>query len=176
MNNRNAFALLPAIALIGGLLSFAPEHAHADAASHVPGDHTMHVVKTPTCGCCAAWVELARREGYEVEVTDTTDFEGMKTAANVPEPLWSCHTVRIGGYTVEGHVPFAAIAKLMDEKPDVAGIAVPGMPMGSPGMGDDPNARFDVIAYGGSAGPGEVFFRAGTDGTEPGWLDRLFRD
>ena len=168
-------AALPAIALAIGLLA-APDHAHADATAHAPGEHTMHVTKTPTCGCCGAWVELARREGYEVEVTDTEDYAGMKAAAGVPEPMWSCHTTRIGPYVVEGHVPFAAVAKLMTEKPDIAGIAVPGMPMGSPGMGDDPNARFDVMAYGGNATPGEVFFRAGVDddGVDaPGWFDRL---
>ena len=176
MTIRNALAILPAAALAAGLLSFAPTHAHADAATYVAGEHSMSVMKTPTCGCCAAWVELARREGYDVEVTDTEDYAGMKAMAAVPEPMWSCHTTRIGGYTVEGHVPFAAIAKLMEEKPDIAGIAVPGMPMGSPGMGDDPDARFDVIAYGGTARPGEVFFRAGLDGgsNEPGWLGRLF--
>ena len=176
MTIRCSFAILPAAALAVGFLSFALTHAHADAAAHVPSEHSMSVVKTPTCGCCAAWVALARREGYDVEVTDTEDYAGMKAMAAVPEPMWSCHTARIGGYTVEGHVPFAAIAKLMEEKPDIAGIAVPGMPMGSPGMGDDPDARFDVIAYGGSARPGEVFFRAGVDGKAeaPGWFDRLF--
>ena len=176
MTIRNSIAVLPAAALAAGLLSFAPTHAHADAAPHVPGEHSMSVMKTPTCGCCAAWVELARHEGYEVEVTDTEDYALMKKIAGVPGSMQSCHTTRIGGYTVEGHVPFAAVAKLMQEKPDIAGIAVPGMPMGSPGMGDDPDARFDVIAYGGSAKPGEVFFRAGVDGSseQPGWLGRLF--
>ena len=161
---RAAFAAPTAIALMAGLLSLAPEHLRAQQAAHVPGEHTLHVTKTPTCGCCTAWAELARSAGYEVTVTDTTDFVGMKSAANVPEALVSCHTTRVGGYVVEGHVPFAAVAKLMTEKPDIAGIAVPGMPMGSPGMGDDPNARYDVIAYGGGAGEGAVFFRAGVDG------------
>ena len=180
---------LPAAALVAALVAMAPSHAYADEHGGAMGadttiadtmaDRTMVVMKTPTCGCCAAWVELARREGLEVEVTDTEDYEGMKAMANVPEPMWSCHTTRIGGYTVEGHVPFAAVRKLLDERPDVVGIAVPGMPMGSPGMGDDPDARYDVIAYGGSAKPGEVFFRAGIDGADaepeaPGFLDRLF--
>ena len=185
---RALLASLPAAALVLGLVAMAPSHAHADehrgamgadaAIADIADDRTMVVMKTPTCGCCAAWVELARREGFEVEVTDTEDYEGMKAMANVPEDVWSCHTTRIGGYTVEGHVPFAAVRKLLDERPDVAGIAVPGMPMGSPGMGDDPDARYDVIAYGGAAKPGEVFFRAGIDGAgakeTPGFLDRLF--
>ena len=173
-----AVATLPAVALATGLLTFAPAHAHADTSTPVAGEHTMSVMKTPTCGCCAAWVDLARREGFEVEVTDTEVYTGMKAMADVPEAMWSCHTTRIGGYTVEGHVPFAAVRKLLDERPDVSGIAVPGMPMGSPGMGDDPDARYDVIAYGGSAKPGEVFLRAGIEGSgakeTPGFLDRLF--
>lgn len=123
--------------------------------------HTLHVTKTPTCGCCAAWVDLAREEGFEVEVTETRDYVGMKHVAEVPEDLWSCHTAEIEGYTVEGHVPFAALRKLLDERPQITGISVPGMPAGSPGMGDDPEARFDVIAFGGSAGEGEVFHEAG---------------
>ena len=123
---------------------------------------TIHVVKTPTCGCCSAWVELARQRGYKVEVTDTEDYEGMKREAGVPEKMQACHTSRVGGYVVEGHVPFAAIDKLLTDKPDVTGIAVPGMPMGSPGMGDDPSAKYDIYAWGGTAGAQTpVFFRAG---------------
>ena len=187
---RALLASLPAAGLIVGLVAMAPSHAHADehggamgadaATTDITDDRTMVVMKTPTCGCCAAWVALARREGFEVEVTDTEDYAGMKAIANVPEDVWSCHTTRIGGYTVEGHVPFAAVRKLLDERPDVSGIAVPGMPMGSPGMGDDPAARYDVIAYGRSAKPGEVFFRAGIEGAPtpsreaPGFFGRLF--
>ena len=178
-------AVLPAAALVLGLVVAAPGHAHADEheamatdmTAGLDDDRTMLVMKTPTCGCCAAWVDLARREGFAVEVTDTADYVGMKALANVPEDVWSCHTTRIGGYTVEGHVPFAAVRKLLDERPDIAGIAVPGMPAGSPGMGDDPQARYDVLAFGGAAGEGEVFFRAGVDGAEarePGFLGRLF--
>ena len=176
---RFALASLPAAALLAATMAMVPDHAHADDRAQGAGDNIMYVVKTPTCGCCAAWVDLARREGYEVEVTDTEDYAGMKAEAAVPEPMWSCHTTRIGGYTIEGHVPFAAVVKLMEEKPDVEGIAVPGMPMGSPGMGDDPSARFDVMAYVGTAKPNEVFFRAGVEGARsrkeaPGFFDRLF--
>ena len=74
---------------------------------------------------------------------------------------WACHTTEVAGYVIEGHVPFEAVAQLLEERPDIAGIAVPGMPGGSPGMGDDPNARFDVIAFGGDAEVGEVFYQAG---------------
>ena len=154
---------LPAIALaLGAAPLMMPDMAHA--GSHVimaePG--TMHVTKSPTCGCCTAWVTLAREEGYDVEITDTRDHVGPKQEAGVPGDLWACHTATIDGYVVEGHVPFAALAKLLSERPDIAGIAVPGMPGGSPGMGNDPSARYDVIAFGGTATTGKVFYQAGS--------------
>lgn len=121
----------------------------------------MIITKSPTCGCCTAWADLARKEGYEVEVIESHDYVGTKTAHDVPEPLWSCHSVRMGDYVIEGHVPFEAVRKLLQEQPDIAGISVPGMPAGSPGMGDDPNARYNVFSFGGSAGDGQVFYSAG---------------
>lgn len=134
--------------------------AHAEA--HDSAAHgAMTITKDPTCGCCGAWAALARREGYQITLRDVDDTLPEKIARGVPEALWSCHTAVIEGYVVEGHVPFAALARLLAERPEITGIAVPGMPAGSPGMGDDPAARFDVIAFGGSAGAGEVFYRAG---------------
>ncbi|WP_232796456.1 DUF411 domain-containing protein [Roseovarius salinarum] len=139
-----------------------PAQAGAVSAQSAPADApVMHVTKTPTCGCCSAWVDLARARDWRVEVEDTPDYVGMKQAAEVPERLWACHTAKIAGYTVEGHVPFEAIRKLLDERPDIEGISVPGMPAGSPGMGTDPDAVYDVIAYGGAAGDGAVFYTAG---------------
>lgn len=155
-------ALTPAAALSLGLASFgAVGMAHADSHFEMADYGTMHVTKSPTCGCCEAWVTLAREQGYEVETTDTIDYVGPKQDAGVPDDLWACHTATIDGYVVEGHVPFAAIAKLLEERPEITGIAVPGMPGGSPGMGNDPTARYDVLAFGGDAGEGEVFYRAG---------------
>ena len=146
------------IALLSGTL----------AAALYAGDHApmvqhgiMHVTKSPTCGCCGAWVSLAEEEGFEVEVTDTVDVATAKLEGDVPGDMWACHTATIDGYVVEGHVPLGALRKLLSERPDVRGIAVPGMPYGSPGMGDDPSARYDVFAFGGKAGDGEVFYRAG---------------
>ncbi|MEP5860638.1 MAG: DUF411 domain-containing protein, partial [Tateyamaria sp.] len=114
-----------------------------------------------TCGCCGAWVALARQEGYNVEVTDTADVTSVKLDADIPGNLWACHTATIDGYVVEGHMPFAALEKLLAERPNVAGISVPDMPFGSPGMGEDPVAEYQVIAFGGTAGAGEVFFEVG---------------
>lgn len=156
------FALPATLALVVSALGAIPQATHAEthAAPMTPG--TMHVTKSPTCGCCAAWVALAREEGYVVETTDTRGLTRAKIDAGIPGDLWSCHTARIDGYVVEGHVPFDALDRLLEERPDIAGIAVPGMPAGSPGMGDDPTARFDVVAFGGTASEDEVFYQAGS--------------
>jgi hypothetical protein len=159
---KTIFTILPAAALaLGMTLSAMPHMAHADSHTDMSEHGIVHVTKSPTCGCCGAWVALARHEGYDVEVTDTDDVSVAKMDADVPGTLWACHTAMIDGYVVEGHVPFAAIAKLLEERPDIAGIAVPGMPGGSPGMGNDPAARYDVIAFGGDAADGDVFYQAG---------------
>ncbi len=155
-------SLAPAAALTLGLATvgvtgMAYAENYADMADH----GTMHVTKSPTCGCCGAWVALAREEGYDITVTDTDNITGAKVDAGVPGNMWACHTAMIDGYVVEGHVPFAALTKLLEDRPDIAGIAVPGMPAGSPGMGNDPDARYDVIAFGGVAGAGAVFYQAG---------------
>jgi hypothetical protein len=159
---KTLLAFAPATALALGLASFgAVGMSHADSHSGMADHGTMHVTKSPTCGCCGAWVALAREECYDIEVTDTADVTSVKLDNDVPGTMWACHTAMIDGYVVEGHVPFAALAKLLEERPEIAGIAVPGMPGGSPGMGNDPTARYDVIAFGGAAGEGEVFYQAG---------------
>jgi hypothetical protein len=95
---------------------------------------TIEVVKSPYCGCCTLWIEYLRAEGFEVRVVDTEDVDPAARSAGVPDDLRSCHTASIDGYAVEGHVPAADIRRLLDERPEAAGIAVPGMPVGSPGM------------------------------------------
>ncbi len=106
------------------------------------------VYKSPTCGCCANWVEHMKAEGFQVEVHDVPDVRPTKRTHGVPGHLESCHTALAGGYAIEGHVPADVIRRLLAEKPQVAGIAVPGMPVGSPGM--EMGARkdpYDVIAF-----------------------------
>ncbi|TFL18845.1 DUF411 domain-containing protein [Jannaschia formosa] len=122
----------------------------------------MHVLATPGCGCCHAWAGLASERGFDVTIEDMTDPAREKAALGVPADLASCHTVRVDGYLFEGHVPFPALEAVLRDRPEIAGLAVPGMPAGSPGMGDDPAARYDVLAFGGTAGAGTVFYRAGT--------------
>lgn len=95
----------------------------------------MTMYRNSGCGCCLKWAELARKAGYPVEVKSVADVSLVKARLGVPDSLASCHTTEVGGYVVEGHVPFEAVAKLLRDKPKgVAGIAVPGMPAGSPGM------------------------------------------
>lgn len=121
----------------------------------------MTVTKSPTCGCCTGWAEFATRAGFDVTLVDIDEVAPTKQRLGVPEDLWGCHTAEVEGYVIEGHVPFEAVAKLLEERPDVTGIAAPGMPMGSPGMGWDPEARYDVFAFGGTAGAGTIYFQAG---------------
>lgn len=122
----------------------------AAAASALPEKEVMTVFKTPWCGCCDAWVDAMAAEGFAVTVRDLEDLSLVKRQAGVAPELEGCHTAVIETerkYVLEGHVPVAAIERLLDEKPDIGGLAVPGMPMGSTGMGDDPDARYQVMAF-----------------------------
>ena len=94
----------------------------------------MTVYKSPTCGCCKLWVDHMQKSGFKVSVIETEDLNPIKLKLGVPAGLGSCHTAKVGDYFVEGHVPASDIKRLLKEKPDVLGISVPGMPMGSPGM------------------------------------------
>jgi hypothetical protein len=95
---------------------------------------TIEVVKSPYCGCCNHWIEYLRAEGFEVNVVDAEDVTPAARRLGVPDDLRSCHTASVEGYALEGHVPAADIRRLISERPRAAGIAVPGMPVGSPGM------------------------------------------
>lgn len=111
----------------------------------------MTVYRDPSCGCCTAWAGIAREAGYEVSVIDHPDMPSIKRQYGVPDALLSCHTAIVGGYAVEGHVPIEDVARLLAERPaDIRGIAVPGMPLGSPGMEvpDGTVQPFEVMAFG----------------------------
>lgn len=94
----------------------------------------LTVYKSPTCGCCSKWVEHMQANGFEVKAINVDDVDKVKREHGVPASAASCHTGLVNGYVVEGHVPADAVLKMLKEKPAIAGIAVPGMPMGSPGM------------------------------------------
>ncbi len=107
----------------------------------------MVVWKSPWCGCCGNWVKHMEHSGYTVEVKEVEDLDAVKKTAGVPESLQSCHTARIDGYTIEGHVPAADIERLLRERPKVDGLAVPGMPSGSPGMENGERDPYDVVTF-----------------------------
>lgn len=109
---------------------------------------TVVVYKTPSCGCCTGWVDHLRANGFLVTVEEMQDLKSLKTRLGVPSDLESCHTATVGGYFVEGHVPASDIRRLLAEKPTAKGIAVPGMPVGSPGMerGDERDP-YQVIQF-----------------------------
>jgi hypothetical protein len=112
---------------------------------------TIEVYKTPTCGCCTKWIDSLRAAGFEVNATDMPDLTALKAMNGVPRKLSSCHTAIVSGYVVEGHVPAADLKRLLEEKPAVAGLSVPGMPLGSPGMEHPDSSRheaYDVLAFG----------------------------
>lgn len=94
----------------------------------------MTVYKSPTCGCCSKWIEHMKANGFDVKAIDVDDVDKVKREHGVPASAASCHTGLVNGYVVEGHVPADAVQKMLKEKPAIAGIAVPGMPVGSPGM------------------------------------------
>jgi len=116
------------------------------------------VYKSPTCGCCGAWVEHMAAAGLRLRVEDVADVTPTKRAQSVPGHLASCHTALIDGYVFEGHVPAAQVRRLLAERPDVRGLAVPGMPIGSPGMEGPTPAPYTVYAFD-RAGRGRPFAR-----------------
>jgi hypothetical protein len=104
----------------------------AGVASAAPA---ITVYKTPNCGCCIKWVEYLREEGFEVQAINQSNLTPIKQKAGVPSEMASCHTAMVDGYVIEGHVPAGAIRKLLEQRPATRGLAVPGMPDNSPGMG-----------------------------------------
>jgi hypothetical protein len=108
----------------------------------------MTVYKTPTCGCCAKWVDHMKAAGFKVQVQDMDDLTEIKQASGVPIPIRTCHTAVVSGYVIEGHVPADLVKKVLAEKPKMTGIAVPGMPVGSPGMeSGNQKSPYDVVLF-----------------------------
>jgi len=106
------------------------------------------VYKSPACGCCKEWVKHMQANGFSVTTHDVDDVMYAKTTNGVPLALASCHTAKVDGYVIEGHVPASDIKRLLKERPPVAGLAAPGMPNGSPGMEQGgPKDRYDVISF-----------------------------
>jgi hypothetical protein len=108
------------------------------------------VTKDPNCSCCSGWVDHLQKAGFDVSVTQSSDLSAAKIRLGVPDALAACHTAEVEGYVIEGHVPASAIRKLLAERPSAKGLAVPGMPTGSPGMEVEGNAPqdYEVIIFG----------------------------
>jgi hypothetical protein len=119
----------------------------ARAAESLP---KVVVFKDPSCGCCGAWADHVRAAGFPIEVIETGDLAALKARLGVPETIAGCHSAQVAGYVIEGHVPAPAIRRLLAERPDGIGLAVPGMPVGSPGMEVRGAAAetYDVILFG----------------------------
>lgn len=107
----------------------------------------MTVFKTKTCGCCEKWVEHMRLNGFKVTVNDVPSTAEYRHQFGVPDKLQSCHTAVVNGYTIEGHVPASEIQRLLKEKPASKGLAVPGMPAGSPGMEGERRDAYSVVRF-----------------------------
>jgi hypothetical protein len=133
------------LVLVAALALGAPVlHAQQRPAAAKPH---LTVYKSPTCGCCAKWVDYMNANGFTSEVTNMVDVTPIKIKHNVSPRLASCHTTLVGGYVIEGHVPVEDVRRLLKEKPAVVGLAAPGMPAGSPGM-DVPNSPpYDVVSF-----------------------------
>ncbi|CUB01472.1 DUF411 domain-containing protein [Comamonas thiooxydans] len=129
------------------LLAAAAGMAALPAMAATPAKIAMEVWKDPNCGCCKDWIALMEQAGFAVKVHDVGN-SAVRAKLGLPTRLGSCHTALVGGYLVEGHVPAADVHKLLKQKPKALGIAVPGMPIGSPGM--------DGPEYGGRKDPYDV--------------------
>ena len=132
------------VVAIGGVWWASTENDSANAA---PGE--VIVYKSPSCGCCAKWVDHMRDAGFEVKVNNTSDVYPIKQEYGLPRGMGSCHTAIVDGYVIEGHVPANDVKKLLAEKPNARGLSVPGMPIGSPGMEQgNYKERYEVIIFG----------------------------
>lgn len=103
--------------------------------------------KNPSCSCCETYAAYLEKNGFEVEMKPSNDLTQISTAAGVPEQLQGCHTIKVDGYVIDGFVPVDIVQKMLTERPAITGIALPGMPMGSPGMGGSKTEPFTVYAF-----------------------------
>ena len=115
-----------------------------NALANIDNKEIVEVFKTPTCGCCYGYVLFLEKEKYKVKQTDMRSLHSIKQKYNIPVEMQSCHTTIMGKYFIEGHVPIEAINKLLKEQPDIDGIALPGMPIGTPGMPGDKDEPYVI--------------------------------
>lgn len=119
----------------------------AAAAPTTAAPPSIVVYKSPSCGCCKAWMDYLTKNGFKVTGKDMDNVQPVKDDVGLPAKLASCHTAIVDGYVVEGHVPAADIKRLLQERPKIVGLSAPGMPPSSPGMDQPGNVPYDVIAF-----------------------------
>jgi hypothetical protein len=149
MKFRKSLLVAAAGALALGVAVFA-----APVLTSVPASaqEEVEVWKSPSCGCCGGWVNHMKAAGFTVKTHETEDMESVKLANGVPETLGSCHTAKVGGYIVEGHVPAQDVMRLLAERPQAKGLAAPGMPTDAPGMDMKTGQPYDVMLFGATGG------------------------
>lgn len=136
MTQRFGMVLLAAVVSVSG------------AAAGQASKPVVQVFKSSTCGCCSLWAQHLQQNGFETRVTETDELASIKAEYGVPRRLQSCHTAVVDGYVIEGHVPAADVHRLLRERPAVRGLALPGMPIGSPGMEFGTTVqRYDVLTF-----------------------------
>ena len=132
--------ILTLVIFVFGVLAAGPDHAEASATE-------VTLYKIPQCDCCEEYAAYLRRNGFDVSVRTTTELPAMSRAAGIPDAYHGCHLSQIEGYAVSGHVPVSAITKLLNERPALKAISLPGMPQGSPGMTGVKSAPFTVSGF-----------------------------
>ena len=136
---KTIIALAGAGALGLAALTLSPGEASAEEAV---------LYKNPQCGCCEEYADYMRENGFEVRVEPTHDLLSISLEAGIPEELMGCHAVLLEDYVVSGHVPIEVVNRMLEERPDIGGIALPGMPLGSPGMGGEKSEPFTIYSIG----------------------------
>jgi len=115
-----------------------------DVLANIENKQIVEVFKTPSCGCCYGYILFLEEKKFKVKQTDMRSLHTIKKKYNIPVEMQSCHTTIMGKYFIEGHVPFEAVDKLLKDQPDIDGIALPGMPIGTPGMPGDKDELYII--------------------------------
>jgi hypothetical protein len=157
LSRRPVVISLTVLAVLLGVMASSLVVTGARVLAEQVDQTEVLVYKTPTCGCCGKWVAHLRAAGFKVRTVDTEDLAPIRREWQLPPQLASCHTAKVGRYVIEGHVPAADIRRLLETRPRVDGLAVPGMPIGSPGMEQGSVVEpYDVLSFN-AAGETRVF-------------------
>jgi hypothetical protein len=155
MKCKKSLLVIGGVVVLGSVLWYGQEKYQQEVAGEsvadfsrdvasVPMTRTATVYKEPNCGCCNGYIAELEKQGFSVEVKSTQDMGSVKNQYGIGEDKQSCHTMVIGNYFIEGHVPLVAVEKLLTEKPDIEGIGLPGMPLGTPGMPGIKQAPYEI--------------------------------